>query len=232
MPPETRLPSIVHVLLVEVPAARAHLQRRDLVVELVGLLPAGDCCANDSVRRIAWPRLIWPWIWFVHERRVRVLEVGHVRIGARVEGVDDHLRVDRAGDLDAAALQRRRDRRDLPVAVADVLRSRRGSRAARRRRAASRARARRRAAPGGAARRRGAAWRRASSAGRGQDGLEAGQDRRVDLHAGGQVERASWRGSFGRRRKSSTSARLVPVRVGRAPSSSSGRPKRLIQSVV
>ena len=35
-------------------------------------------------------------------RRVRVLEVGHEDPRARVERVDDHLPVDRAGDLDAA----------------------------------------------------------------------------------------------------------------------------------
>jgi len=56
------------------------------------------------------------------QRRVAVLEVGHVAVGARVEGVDDHLGLHRAGDLHAAAVQRGRNRRDLPVAVADVLR--------------------------------------------------------------------------------------------------------------
>ena len=63
-----------------------------------------------------------------------------------------------------------------------------------------------------------------------QDGLEAGQDRRVDLHAGGQGERhgeGPWEA-----KKSRTSVSWVPMRVGAVPSSSSGRPKRLIQSVV
>ena len=55
-------------------------------------------------------------------RRVRVLEVGHEHLRARVERVDHHLPVDRAGDLDAAVLQLGRDRRDAPVALADVLR--------------------------------------------------------------------------------------------------------------
>jgi len=48
-----------------------------------------------------------------------VLEVGHVAAGARVQGVDDHLRIDRTGDLDAAVLQRGRQRRHGPVALAD-----------------------------------------------------------------------------------------------------------------
>ena len=37
MPPRHALAVDQHVLFVEVPAARTHLQRRDLVVELVGL---------------------------------------------------------------------------------------------------------------------------------------------------------------------------------------------------
>ncbi len=41
-------------------------------------------------------------------RRVRVLEVGHEALGARVERVDDQLAVGRAGDLDAAVLRSRR----------------------------------------------------------------------------------------------------------------------------
>ena len=55
--------------------------------------------------------------------RVGVLEVGHVHVGARVEGVDEHLAIGRAGQLDPALLQvGRGDRRDLPIAFADVAR--------------------------------------------------------------------------------------------------------------
>ena len=154
MPPATRWPSTVHVLLVEVPAARAHLQRRDLVVELVALL-AGRRLLLERERapdRLADVDLALDLVG--PERRVRVLEVGHVRVGARIEGVDDHLGVDRAGDLDPAPMQRRRHRRDLPVAGADRVRSRRGSRAARRRRSA-RARSARAAS---------SSWRRGSKA--------------------------------------------------------------------
>jgi hypothetical protein len=53
-------------------------------------------------------------------RRRRVLAVGHEDLGARVEGVDHHLAVDRAGDLDAAVGEVGGHRRHLPVAGADV----------------------------------------------------------------------------------------------------------------
>jgi hypothetical protein len=53
-------------------------------------------------------------------RRVRVLEIGHEHLRARVERVDDHLAIDRAGDLDAAVLQVRRNRSDAPVAAAHI----------------------------------------------------------------------------------------------------------------
>ena len=55
-------------------------------------------------------------------RRVGVLEVGHEDLGAGIERVDDHLAVDRAGDLDAAVQEVGRDRRDLPVALAECSR--------------------------------------------------------------------------------------------------------------
>jgi hypothetical protein len=56
-------------------------------------------------------------------RGVGVLEVGHVHVRARVEGVDEHLAIRRPGELDPALLQiRRGDRRDSPVALADMTR--------------------------------------------------------------------------------------------------------------
>jgi hypothetical protein len=107
-----------HVLLVEVPAARADLQGGDLVVELVflaGLVLEAELAADGLVEVDLALDLVVPL------RAVGVLEVGHVGIGAGVEGVDDHLGFDRAGDLDAAAFQGLGQRRDLPVAFADVL---------------------------------------------------------------------------------------------------------------
>ena len=109
-----------HVLLEQVPAARAHEQRRDLVAQPV-LAPvvAGELDrARDRVGEVdlalddVAPR-----------RRERVLEVGHEAARARVERVDDHLAVDGPGDLDAAvAAGRRGGGGDLPVALADLAR--------------------------------------------------------------------------------------------------------------
>lgn len=100
------------------PAARTHDQRRGLVVERVRLAvllerdrPAHGFFEVDLADDLVLPR-----------GRVRILEVGHVRIRAGVERVDDHLALDRAGDFDAPALQILRQRRDGPVAFADRLR--------------------------------------------------------------------------------------------------------------
>jgi hypothetical protein len=119
MPPETRWPSISHMLLVEVPAARADLQGGDLVVELVflaGFVLEAQLAADGLVQVDLALDLVVPL------RAVGILEVGHVGVGARVVGIDDHLGFDRAGDLDAAAFQGLGQRRDLPVAFADVFR--------------------------------------------------------------------------------------------------------------
>ena len=51
-----------------------------------------------------------------------VFEVGHEDAGAGVEGVDDHLAVDGAGDLDAAVLEVGGDGRDGPVGVSRIWR--------------------------------------------------------------------------------------------------------------
>ena len=53
-------------------------------------------------------------------RRIGIFEVGHVAVGARVERVDDHLALHRAGDLDAPALQIGWQCRDRPVALPDL----------------------------------------------------------------------------------------------------------------
>ncbi len=108
-----------HVLLVEVPAARAHHQRRDLVVQRV--LPAVVAGQADGAPdRVDQVDLAVDLVGPV--RRVAVLEVRHVAVGPRVQRVDDHLAVDRPGDLDAAALQVGRQRRDGPVTLAHLAR--------------------------------------------------------------------------------------------------------------
>ena len=53
-------------------------------------------------------------------RAERVLEVGHEDARPGVEGVDRHLGLGRAGDLDAPIVQVGRGRRDPPVGSADI----------------------------------------------------------------------------------------------------------------
>jgi hypothetical protein len=107
------------MLLVKVPAARTNLQGGDLVVELVllaGFVLEAQLAADGLVQVDLALDLVVPL------RAVGILEVGHVGVGARVVGIDDHLGFDRAGDFDAAAFQGLGQRRDLPVAFADVFR--------------------------------------------------------------------------------------------------------------
>ena len=54
-------------------------------------------------------------------RGVRVLEVGHEAPRSRVQRVDHHLPIDRAGDLDAAVGEVRRGRRHAPVARIELV---------------------------------------------------------------------------------------------------------------
>jgi hypothetical protein len=108
----------LEVALLQVPAARPHEQRRHLVVQPVLLLAAVELDrALERVREVDLSReAVLPG------RRVRVLEVGHEHPRAGVQGVDHHLPVDRAGDLDTPVLQRLGDRGDAPVRAADLLR--------------------------------------------------------------------------------------------------------------
>jgi hypothetical protein len=105
------------VLLVEVPAARANLQRGDLVVEPVlfaCFIDERQLVPNGLVEIDLALNLVVPL------RAVRILEVGHVRVGARVEGVDHHLRFDRTGDFAVAAFEGLGQRGNAPVAFANI----------------------------------------------------------------------------------------------------------------
>ncbi len=53
-------------------------------------------------------------------RRRGVLEIGHEDVGAAVQRIDDHLAIDRSGDLDAAVQNVLRQRRHRPVALTDL----------------------------------------------------------------------------------------------------------------
>ena len=90
-----------HVLLVQVPPAGAHEEGRERVAEAVLLAAAAE--RDGAVHRVAQVDLALDRV--LPGGRVGVLEVRHEDLGARVEGVDDHLAVDRAGDLGAAVLQ-------------------------------------------------------------------------------------------------------------------------------
>ena len=105
-----------HMLFIQVPAARTHDEGGNLVVQLVRLaiLLQRNRLAH-GVEHIDLARQL-----VIPVRRVRIFEVRHVAVRAGIEGVDDHLALDGTGDFHAAAFQRLRNRRDLPVAVADV----------------------------------------------------------------------------------------------------------------
>ena len=134
-----RLAVDAHVLLDQVPAARAHEQGGDVVAQLV-LAPVVARELDRALDRVGEVDLALDDVG--PRRRQRVLEVGHEPARARVQRVDDHLAVDRAGDLDAAVLQVGRRGGHAPVALADLPGARAGSRASRPRRCARGAAAR------------------------------------------------------------------------------------------
>ena len=107
-----------HVLLVEMPAARAHEQHRGAFVELVGLVRRRIDEADAAADRVLQVLLAFDDVG--PGRRRRVLAIGHEHVGARVEGVDDHLAIDRAGDLDAAVEDLLGQGMHLPVAGAHL----------------------------------------------------------------------------------------------------------------
>ena len=74
--------------------------------------------SSAIVRRTPRPSRLLSLDDVLPRRRAGVLEVRHEDPCARVERVDHHLPLDRAGDLAAAVLQVGRCRRDLPVASA------------------------------------------------------------------------------------------------------------------
>ena len=115
-PPETARAVDQDVLLGQMPAARAHEQRGGLVVQPVRLAFRTDVI-DPSAHRIAQIDLALDVV--VPRRRVGVLEVRHENARAGVERVDDHLAVDRAGDLDPAVLDVGRHRRAGPVGLAN-----------------------------------------------------------------------------------------------------------------
>ncbi len=110
-----RLAVHAQVLLREMPAARAHQQRGHLVVQAV-LAAVGARELDRALDRVGEVHVALDHV--APGRRVRVLEVRHEAARARVERVDHHLALGRAGDLHAPVLQVGRRRGHAPVALA------------------------------------------------------------------------------------------------------------------
>ena len=148
------------VLLRQMPAARADEQRGRVLDQFV-VAAVGAVVGDRALDRVDQVQVALDLV--APGGGVGVLEVGHEALGAAVERVDDELAVGRAGDLRAPVLVVRPRRRDLPVAVADLLGllQEAGRRAALGRAPAAARRGGRRSAP--AARRRRPARRRTGS---------------------------------------------------------------------
>ena len=100
--------------------ARPNEERRRAIAELVGLAGFGRHVADGVPNGIHQVDVALEKV--VPGRRGGVLEVGHEDVGARVEGVDDHLAVDRPGDLDATVGEIGGQRRHGPRALAHLAR--------------------------------------------------------------------------------------------------------------
>ncbi len=120
-----RLAVHLHVLLRQVPPARPHDQRRDLVGESV-LLPLRTRVLQRATHRILEVRL--PLDHVAPRRRERVLEIRHEDPRPRIQRVDHHLALDRARDLHPPVLQVRRRRRHRPLRAPHLLRLRQEAR--------------------------------------------------------------------------------------------------------
>ncbi len=100
--PDIGSPSIDEMFLRQMPAARTHHQHGGVRLHVVVLaLRRGELDrAGDRVAQVA---LAVEQAF--ERRRRRILEIGHEHLRAGVQRVDDHLAIDRPGDLDAAVLQ-------------------------------------------------------------------------------------------------------------------------------
>src|SRR6266545_1226858 len=117
--PRHRLAVYQHMPLDQMPAARPHHQRRHCRIQ--GVLLLGRLEFDRPRDRV--PQIDLAVDRAVPRGRVRVLEIRHIGLRARVERVDDHLAVHGPGDLDASIAQVVRNRGDAPVRVANVSRA-------------------------------------------------------------------------------------------------------------
>jgi hypothetical protein len=109
-------PVDAHVRLAQVPAARPHEQHRGALDEAVRLARLRGRVRDGAPHGVHEVDLALHHVG--PRRRRRVLAVGHEHLRARVERVDDHLAVERTGDLHPSVEQVGRQRRHAPVARA------------------------------------------------------------------------------------------------------------------
>ena len=104
-------------MLVEMEPARAYQQHRGGFAQRIGLAILGVGEAELAAPPVLEIGLAVDQ--YIPARAGGVLEIGHEHLGARIERVDDHLGIGRAGDFDAAVEEVGGDRRDLPVGLAE-----------------------------------------------------------------------------------------------------------------
>ncbi len=105
------------VALVQPPAARSHDQHSGGVAETIGLAGLGVVIGEGARPTVLQIGLAVDAVG--KGRRIGVLEIGHKHLGARVQSIDDHLAIDRTGDLDTAVVEVGGYGRHAPVTVAD-----------------------------------------------------------------------------------------------------------------
>ncbi len=109
------------MFLRQMPAAWPHEQGSRLIVQPV-LLAFWTDEADLAPHRIAQVHLAIDYV--APGGRGRVLKIGHKDIGAGIKRVDDHLAIDRPGNLNPAVLEIGRNRSDTPLTPANRCRFR------------------------------------------------------------------------------------------------------------
>src|SRR5208282_692209 len=104
------------VLFVEVPSARPYHQRGQIGPKPI-LFSIRTLVSDGSPNRVA--QIVLAFDIVVPGGRIRVLEIGHENTGTRVQRVDDHLAIDRAGNFHATVEEILRNRRHFPLPLAD-----------------------------------------------------------------------------------------------------------------
>ena len=93
------MPIHQEMFFLEMPSTRPHQQRCHARIEFVAFA-FRTLVADGALDCVAQIELALKVV--VPGGRIRILEIGHEDVGAGIQRVDDHLAVDRAGDLHAA----------------------------------------------------------------------------------------------------------------------------------